>query len=298
MNNKRDFFTGAGFDEPNQNYQPMDNGIMNNNQGMMNQQEMMKQQGMQQPMQQPMQSGMQNNMFGGMQQQMINNSQMGQQPMNNGMVNNFQGMMNNNQGMMNQQSMQQQMQPGMQNNMFGGMQQPMMDNSQMMNQQPMNNGMMNQVPVNNFGNQAASKGKIDLNSGLFKVLLTVVILVVILVLVVVLGHKTLSCTQEMDADLYTVEMTAKIEYWFGKATSKTAIMSLNFVNLDDDQKEQLISNIEDLAEETEEDNVKVSIKKNDKSVTLIAKQKITDDEDVGSYDEERKSAIDADYVCK
>ena len=294
MDNKNDFFTGAGFDEPNQNNQPMNNGMMDNNQGMMNQQ------GMQQPMQ--------NNMFDEMQQPMMDNSQMmNQQPMNN-------GMMNNNQGMMNQQSMQQ----PMQNNMFGGMQQPMMDNSQMMNQQPMNNGMMNnnqgmmnqqpmmggnpgmmnQVPGNNFGNQNAPKGKFNLNSGLSKVLLTVGVLVVVLVLVIVFGHKTLSCTQEMDAGLYTVEMTAKIEYWFGKATSKTAIMSIDLEDLDDDQKEQLIENMEDLAEETEEDNVKVSVKKASNSVTLTAKQKITDDEEVDSYDEERESAIDADYVCK
>lgn len=239
MNNKNDFFTGAGFDEINQNNQ----GMMNNNMGMQ------------------------------------------QQPMNN--------------GMMNQQPMPQQ------NNMFGGMQQqPMMDNQGMMNnnmgmQQPMNNNMMNQQPMPTF-NMGGSKKKLnlDLKGNASKVLIMVAILAVVLVLVFVFGHKTLSCTQEMDYGLYEAKMTADIEYWFGKATSKTAIMEMNLEDLDEDQKEQVIEMVENLAEEAEDDDVKVSVKKSKNSVTLKAKQKVSDDDEIGSYDDEKESAIDADFVCK
>lgn len=231
-NNRNDFFTGAGFDEGNQNNQPVNNGMMN------------------------------------------------QQPM-----------------------------PQMQNdNMFGGMQQPMMDNSQMMNQQPMmgnqnmtNPGMMNQ-PMYGQPNGNAPKGKLNINldGGAKKVLITVVILVLVLVLVFVFGHKTLSCTQEMDYGIYEAEMTAKIEYWFGKATSKTAIMKMNLEDLDEDEKEQVVEMIEELAESTEEDddNISVKVKESGDTITLTAKQKITDDDEVDSYDDEREAAIDADYVCK
>ena len=231
-NNRNDFFSGAGFDEANQNNQPMNNGMMNN-QGMMNQ----------------------------------------QQPMQNG-------------------------------NMYGGMQQPMMDNSQMMNQQPMmnNQGMMNQQPMYGqpVGNAPKGKLKINLDGGAKKILITVGIIVVVLVLVFVFGHKTLSCTQEMDYGIYEAKMTANIEYWFGKATSKTAIMEMNLEDLDEDEKEQVIEMIEELAESTEDEdeNIKATVKEKGDTIILTAKQKVSEDDDIDSYDDEREAAIDSDFVCK
>lgn len=251
MNNKKDFFTGAGFDETNGNNQQMNNGIVNNNQGMMNQQ----------PIQQ-----MANNIYNGMPAQptMNNTQMMMQQPMNNGMMN---------QSVMNQQLM---------NNMMGN-----------------NQGMMQQ-PNPGFGIGAPLSGKANSDKGIFKVLITVAILVIIVVLLFVFGHKTLSCTQSNDYGVFSAEMTSEIEYWFGKAISRKAIMKMDIKDLDDEEKKQVMELVEELADSSkeEDESIKTSIKETDDSITLTAKRKITNDDEVDSYDKEKKGFKDEDYVCK
>ena len=94
-------------------------------------------------------------------------------------------------------------------------------------------------------------------------------------------------------------MKVKIEYWFGKATSKTAIMEMNTEELSEDEKEQVVEMLKELADQTEEDEdgISAKVKESKDKVTLTAKQKISDD-DTDSYDDEREAFIDLDYVCK
>ena len=289
-NNKNNFFFGAGFDETNQNNPQMQSNNMfggmqqpnMNNQTMMNQPQMMdNNQGM---MNNQMMS---DNMFGGMQQPNMNNQGMMSPP----------PMMDSNQGMFNNQMMT--------DNMFGGMQQPNMSNQGMMNPMPDNiyNGMQPYVMNGQGGaGQVYKKNKfsLNLNSVIVKVGITIGIIVAVLVLVIVFCHKTLSCTQEMENGEFTIVMTAEVDYWFGKATSRTAIMSVDYEDLDDEDKDQIVEYLKEIGDATkeDEDGLRVRVKSTNSSAVLTIKKKISSDNEASSYKKERKDFIDSDYVCK
>lgn len=262
-NEKKDFFYGAGLDE-------------NNNQGMMNNQPMMNQQ------------PMMNNQN---QQPMYDQNMMGQQPMMN------------QQPMVNQQPMMGQGQQPMYNqNMMN--QQPMMGNQGMMGQQPMMNNqvqqpMMGQGPMGgNYG--ATVKPKIQLTPKMIGIG-AVAVVAVVLFLVLFVFHKTLSCTTE--EEMYGMEMvaTTKIEFWFGKATSATATIKVDFSEMDEDYEDYKDEIKDSFLSEYEDDDDYVIKEKGDVVTITMKKSKDMDDyleDEDDSYDDAKDYFEDLDFTCK
>ncbi len=271
-------YNGMGY-----NGQPMNDGMMNNNPNMMNEQQMMSNQGMmqQQPMQQPqmqppMQQPMNDNMQYANEQQYV---QMQQQY---------------NQGMMPQQGL-----PPMQSDgEFAGAVLPVVNQEPIMQQAPVLVQPIVEQPV--AGQYASNPRTIKgfLATGAGKVVIMLCSLVVLILLLFIFGHKTLSCTQEMDAGEFVAVITRETEYWFGNATSIKAIMEIDLEDLDEDEKEQVIQYVKDLAEEYESDNVTSKVKTFGDNVTLTSRQKVSDDSKIGSLKDEKAAAIEDDFVCK
>ncbi len=265
-------FNGMGY-----NGQPMNNGMMNNNPNMMNEQQMMNNQGMmQQPyVQQPM-----NDM------QYANETQYGQM-----------------QQKYNQSEMMTQGLPPMQSDgEFAGAvqpvinQEPVMQQTMMQEQQVIPQPIIGQ-PVNQYvSNPRTIKGFMATGAG--KVVLMLLFLVLLILLLFLFGHKTLVCSREYDAGEFVAVITRETEYWFGNATSIRAIMEIDLEELDETEREQVIQSIEELAEENESENIKSKVISTKNKVKLTSKQKVSDDSKIGSLNDEKKAAIEEDFVCK
>ncbi len=136
-----------------------------------------------------------------------------------------------------------------------------------------------------------------------------VILLICLILVCVLlfGGKTLKCSYNTTFSGMSTDMSVVMKFKKDRPRNVKLMFTIDVSDLDKDEIEDGVDNIKEQMERLEDDGIKVSVKSNQKkiSVTLSGDYEAIndnilnyDDDDSLSYKEIRKSAKSSGWTCK